>query len=62
MSEVTYVYDNVEVRKTGRTATNTLPSKRVDIVHEVTPVDTIVGTWKKWVRDDVLFVVKNDSK
>ena len=60
--EITYVFENVEVRKTGRTAQNVLPSKRVDVVHEITPVDSIVGTWKKWVRDDLLFTVNNDPQ
>lgn len=55
--EQTYVYDNVEVRRTGRVATNTLRSGKVDEVVEVTPVDSTVGTWRKWVREDVLFKV-----
>jgi hypothetical protein len=57
--DVTYVHENVEVRKTGRTAQNTLRSGKIDEVVEITPVDSTVGSWKKWVRSDQLFVVQN---
>lgn len=53
----TYVYENVEVRKTGRRAERKLKSGKVDVVIEITPMDTIVGTWKKWVIEDTLFEV-----
>lgn len=57
-TETTYVYDNVEVMKTGRTATKDLRSGKTDELIEVTPKDTIVGAWKKWVREADLFQVK----
>lgn len=57
--DITYVHENVEVRKTGRTAQNTLRSGKIDEVVEITPVDSTVGSWKKWVRPDQLFVVQN---
>lgn len=53
----TYVYDNVEVKKTGREAKKTLKSGSVDQLVEITPVDSIVGSWKKWVRNAELFEV-----
>lgn len=53
----TYVYENVEVKKTGRTAQKTLKSGSVDQLVEITPVDSMVGSWKKWVRDAELFEV-----
>ena len=53
----TYVYENVEVKKTGRTAQKTLKSGSVDQLVEITPVDPMVGSWKKWVRDAELFEV-----
>jgi len=53
----TYVFEDVEVQKTGRKSQQTLPSGKIDIKYEITPVDTTVGTWKKWVRQNVLFVV-----
>ena len=56
-NESTYVYDNVEVTKTGRTANKELRSGKVDELIEITPKDTIVGAWKKWVREADLFLV-----
>ena len=57
-AEQTYVFENVEVRKTGRKAEHKLRSGKVDELVEVTPVDSITGSWKKWVREDILFEVK----
>lgn len=57
-AEQTYVFDNVEVRKTGRKATNTLRSGKVEEVVEITPVDSTTGGWKKWIREDILFKVE----
>lgn len=54
----TFVYDNVEVRKTGRKADRKLKSGKVDIVVEVTPVDSNYGSWAKWVSEEILFKVK----
>lgn len=56
-TEKTYVYDNVEVKKTGRTAEKALRSGKVDYLVEITPVDSLDGSWKKWVRDTELFEV-----
>lgn len=53
-----YVYDNVEVIKTGRTAKKALRSGKVDELFEVTPVESFDGVWKKWVRDSELFEVQ----
>jgi hypothetical protein len=54
----TWVHDNVEVTKTGRTAQNkTRSGKPLELV-EITPVDQrMVGTWKKWVKDTDLYEV-----
>lgn len=46
----TYVYENVEVKLTGRTATRKTPSGKLDALHEITPADSITGQWKRWVR------------
>jgi hypothetical protein len=56
--EKTFVYEQTEVRLTGRKATNQLRSGKVDEVVEITPVDSMQGQWKKWVRQDNLFEVK----
>ena len=57
----TYVFDNVEVQKTGRTAQRILKSKKIDELVEITPVNTNIGTWKKWVREAELFAVGGDE-
>lgn len=53
-----YVYDNVEVIKTGRMAKKPLRSGKVDELFEITPAETIDGAWKKWVREIELFEVQ----
>jgi hypothetical protein len=61
-NEKQYVLDNVEVRKTGRSAERTLTSGKIDVQVEVTPVHQTTGSWKKWVREKELFeVVVNDG-
>lgn len=54
----TYVYENIEVRKTGRKAERKLKSGKVDVVIEITPMDQTIGSWKKWVVEDALFEVQ----
>ncbi len=55
--EQTYVYDNIEVVMTGRTATKSLRSGRVETLYEISPKLTVVGSWKKWVRIEDLYEV-----
>ena len=57
----TYVYEQTEVRKTGRLAHRKLTSGKLDVKHEITPVDSSIGTWKKWVGDQDLLVVRGDN-
>lgn len=58
-----YVHEGIEVRLTGREAVKTVkaltPGRegRTFTLHEVTPVDTFLGEWKKWVQQSELFVV-----
>ena len=57
----TYLVNNIEVKPTGRTAEKTLNGRGGPIVqtlHEVTPVDMEVGSWKQWVNLKTLFVVQ----
>lgn len=54
---VTYVYENVEVEKTGRVSQRPLKSGKVDELVEIKPIDSMAGWSKKWVREDMLFVV-----
>lgn len=59
MSEKTYVYENVEVRKTGRTATRPSISKNNSEItlYEITPLHEYDGLWKKWVMENALFTI-----
>ena len=55
MAEQTYVLGDIEVKKTGRSASKPLPGGKSMTVVEVTPVSEYDGNWKKWVRPDTLF-------
>jgi len=53
----TYLYNNVEVKLTGRYTTKKRTRQRQEIdvyVFEVEPVDTFDGAWKKWANDEDL--------
>ena len=56
--ETTYLHEDVEVRKTGRTATRKLRNDKIDERVEITPVDQVNGIWKKWVRLTDLYVIE----
>jgi hypothetical protein len=60
MSEQTYLYQDVEVRKTGRTAERTLRNNKVDNRFEITPVQKIDGVWLKWVRDVEMYKIEKE--
>lgn len=66
----TFVYDGVEVKKTGRVAKRSIPltsvrsskhiAGQVELV-EITPIDELAD-WKKWVRQTDLYLVdRNDN-
>ena len=57
-----FVYENVEVIKTGRCANKTLPSGKKDTLFEITPKHSTSGSWKKWVRQTELFEITGTSK
>ena len=54
----TFVYDNVEIRKTGREAHRKTTSGKPDVLLEVTPASENSGAWKKWVRETELYEVR----
>lgn len=57
MSEERFVYDGIEVRKTGRTASKpSIGGKRQTLV-EIEPVYDYDGLWKKWVHENALFEI-----
>lgn len=60
MNMETFIYENVEVRKTGRQAAKQLRSGKIDVLWEVTPIDENLGTWKKWTREQELYPVVKD--
>lgn len=60
----TYVFKDIEVRLTGRTADKELRATRRNqnpaaiTLYEITPTDPMNGSWKKWVRMAELFEIK----
>ena len=62
--EKTYVHKDIEVKLTGRTANKELKATRRNqnpsavMLYEITPVDSMNGSWKKWVRMAELFEIK----
>jgi hypothetical protein len=62
MAIESYVYDNSEVKKTGRTSSKKLGSGKMDVLFEITPTDPMIGSWKKWVRDRDLYEIDKEAK
>lgn len=56
-----YVYENVEVKLTGRVAQRKLRSGKSDTKYEITPANQKDGTWQKWVRLQELFEVQETN-
>lgn len=60
----TYLLNNIEVKPTERTAKKEIKRRigesTYKILHEVTPVDQEIGSWKQWVSLDELFVVQKN--
>lgn len=69
-----YVYDETEVKLTGRKAKRAKPTQQVQrrrnvsgtggsetILHEITPIDSTFE-WKKWVTMEDLFEVIDDGE
>lgn len=58
----TYVFNEVEVKKTGRSATKPIPGGKQNVVFEITPVDQDAeGSWKKWVMQAQLFTIETNK-
>jgi len=57
-----YVYNDVEVKLTGRKASKPgIGGKRSEL-HEITPADENNGDWKKWVPMQALFQIEEQPK
>lgn len=54
----TYIFNNTEVKKTGRVASRKLSSGKVVTTIEVTPAHSIEGSWTKWTDEKELYVVE----
>jgi len=68
-NNITYVFEDTEVKLTGRKATKPSSSivssdvKRLPVIHdlhEITPVDEF-NDWKKWVRMNQLYEIVNEQ-
>lgn len=61
----TFVFDGVEVKKTGRRAQKTVvlnanakSAPRTFELVEITPIDDSLGfQWTKWVKESELFII-----
>lgn len=67
----TYVFNSVEVKLTGRTASKQIeivkrrPASRTMVeqtLHEITPSNSEDGSWKKWVVLEELFTIKDKDE
>lgn len=63
MTNQTFVYQGFEVKLTGRTAHKKIEGRgraptRIDLLHEITPADKETGSWKKWVRMEELYEIR----
>ena len=71
MSEKRFVFDNVEVKLTGRKATKqSSASRRTSttravpevVMVEITPANLEQGSWKKWVKEaDLYTIIEGDT-
>jgi hypothetical protein len=56
-----FVHENTEVVMTGRKATKALRSGKEEILFEITPISSMVGSWKKWVMLSQMFEVVDEE-
>lgn len=54
----TFVFGDIEVQKTGRSATRELPGNKKLVLVEITPVNTWDGSWKKWSNPAALLTIE----
>lgn len=61
----TYLFNNVEVKLTGRFTRKTKArggATRDVLIYEVQPVDEFDGTWKKWANEEELLEIHTIGK
>lgn len=57
-----YLFNNTEVKLTGRFATKIRIKQRQEVqipIYEVQPVDEFEGTWKKWAMSEELLEISD---
>ena len=63
----TYIYDNIEVVLTGRSASKKQKERRTSTnstpkqLLEITPVDQTIDDWKKWVSLEDMYIIDEDD-
>ena len=57
----TFVHGEIEVKKTGRTATKPLLGGKTLTLVEITPLNEYDGTWKKFVNPNTLLTIVEDN-
>ena len=68
MSDKTYVFNETEVKMTGRTAKKEIAARgrrteaKVFILYEVTPADNENGSWTNWVKMTDLFEIEKEEE
>ena len=65
MTDKTYVYDNVEVKLTGRKAKREIVQRRgenkIHELVEIAPADIECGSWKRWIKEAELYEIVEDE-
>ena len=56
-----YIFEGVEIKPTGKTASRKTRSGKEETIHEVTPVSQQIGSWKEWVDLTTLYIVNDDT-
>lgn len=57
----TYVYNDTEIKLTGRTATRTSTRGQTATLYEITPASDHDLTWKKWVELNKLYEIQQSK-
>lgn len=55
-----FIYEGNEVVLTGRKAHRKLRNGNVDVIYEITPYNTEVNKWTKWVHYEELYSITKE--
>jgi len=57
---IIYLFDSIEIIKTGRSAERKLRNGNIDSKIEITPADIKTnGSWTKWIKESELYEIKS---